>query len=155
VHPLRVGALIGSAGSADLRVMAQFGFFLGAAFQIQDDLLNLLGTAREYGKEINGDLYEGKRTLPLIHLVRNARGADRDTVERYLALERSQRTAATVAEIRGLLDDYGSIAFAAAYAKGIAGAALDAFETAFASAEPGRDRDFIQAAVPYMVDRRS
>lgn len=155
MHPLRVGALIGSAGSADLRPMAQFGFFLGAAFQIQDDLLNLLGTEREYGKEINGDLYEGKRTLPLIHLVRNAQGGDRQTIDRYLRRERSERTATMVSEVRGLLDDYGSIAFAAAYAKGIAGAALDAFETAFATAEPGPDRDFVRAVVPYMVDRRA
>ncbi len=155
MHPLRVGALIGSAGSADLRPMAQFGFFLGAAFQIQDDLLNLLGSEREYGKEINGDLYEGKRTLPLIHLVRNARHGDRQTIDRYLQLDRSQRTATIVSEVRGLLDDYGSIAFAAAYAKGIAEAALDAFETAFAATEPGPDRSFIQALVPYMVDRRA
>jgi geranylgeranyl diphosphate synthase, type II len=155
VHPLRVGALIGSAGSADLEPMARFGFFLGAAFQIQDDLLNLLGTEREYGKEINGDLYEGKRTLPLIHLVSSADGTDRKTIDRYLGLERPERTKDVVAEIRGLLDDYGSIAFAAAYANGIAGAALDAFETAFAGVGPGPDRDFIRAAVPYMVDRRS
>ncbi len=154
MHPLRVGALIGSAGRADLRPMAEFGFFLGAAFQIQDDLLNLLGTEREYGKEINGDLFEGKRTLPLIHLAHNARGRDREKLDRYLQLERSQRTVPIVAEVRDLLDDYGSIAFAAAYAQGIAGAALNAFETAFAPAEPGPDRDFIQAAVPYMVDRR-
>ena len=124
--------------------MSQFGFFLGAAFQIQDDLLNLLGTEREYGKEINGDLYEGKRTLPLIHLVRNARGADRRAVDRYLGLERPERTAAMISEVRGMLDDYGSIEFAAAYAKGFAGAALDAFETAFASAEVGPDRAFIR-----------
>ncbi len=155
MHPLRVGALVGSAGTADLQPIAQFGFFLGAAFQIQDDLLNLRGTEREYGKEINGDLYEGKRTLPLIHLVRNARGADRRAVARYLELDRSERTAAMVSEVRGLLDEYGSIAFAAAYAKGIADAALQAFETAFETAEPGPDRDFIHAMVPYMVDRRT
>ncbi|HMD55882.1 MAG TPA: polyprenyl synthetase family protein [Solirubrobacteraceae bacterium] len=155
VHPLRVGALIGSAGSADLGPMARFGFYLGAAFQIQDDLLNLLGTEREYGKEIDGDLYEGKRTLPLIHLLRNVRGGDRQTLDSYLRLERSERTAGMVSEIRGLLNDYGSIAFAAAYARGIAGAALDAFETAFAPANPGPDRDFVRAAVPYMLDRRA
>jgi geranylgeranyl diphosphate synthase type II len=155
VHPLRVGALIGSAGAADLRPMARFGFYLGAAFQIQDDLLNLVGTELEYGKEIDGDLYEGKRTLPLIHLLRNARGRDRDTVDRYLRLERSGRTPAMVAEIRGLLNDYESIAFASAYARGIAGAALDAFETAFAAVTDGPDRDFVRAAVPYMLDRRA
>ncbi|HME03998.1 MAG TPA: polyprenyl synthetase family protein [Solirubrobacteraceae bacterium] len=155
VHPLRVGALIGSAGAADLQSMVRFGFYLGAAFQIQDDLLNLLGTEREYGKEIDGDLYEGKRTLPLIHLLRNARGCDRDIVDRYLRLERSERTPVMISEIRGLLDHYGSIAFAAAYAEGIAGAALEAFETAFAPATAGPDRDFVRALVPYMLDRRA
>ena len=154
VHPLRVGALIGSSGDVDLRGMVRFGFFLGAAFQIQDDLLNLLGSEREYGKEIDGDLYEGKRTLPLIHLLHNARGRDRETIDGYLRLERPERTAALIAEIRGLLDDYGSIDFAAAYAHGISGAALDAFEKAFADAEPGPDTDFVRAVVPYMVDRR-
>ncbi len=155
VHPLRVGALIGSAGGADLRPMVRFGFHLGAAFQIQDDLLNLLGSEREYGKEIDGDLFEGKRTLPLIHLLRNARGTDRSALDRYLGLERAERTAAMVAEVRELLDAYGSIAFAAQYAHGIAGAALDTFEEAFASANPGPDRDFVRALVPYMLDRRA
>jgi len=155
VHPLRVGALIGGRGGTDLRPMVRFGFYLGAAFQIQDDLLNLVGDEAVYGKEIDGDLYEGKRTLPLIHLLRSVRGADRQTLRRYLALERSERTAAMVSEIRSLMDAYGSIAFAAAYAQGIAGAALDAFETAFAPAMAGPDRDFVRALVPYMLDRRA
>jgi geranylgeranyl diphosphate synthase type II len=155
VHPLRVGALIGSGGTADLRPMVRFGFYLGAAFQIQDDLLNLVGSEREYGKEIDGDLYEGKRTLPLIHLLRNVSDRDRRTVNRYLGLERSERTPAMVSEIRGLLDDYGSVAFATAYGRGIAGAALEAFEAAFAATTAGRDRDFVRAAVSYMLDRRA
>ena len=81
-------------------------------------------------------------------------GATATLLDRYLALERSERTAAMVAEIRGLLDAYGSIEFAAAYAQGIAGAALDAFEEAFAPAVAGPDRDFVRALVPYMLDRR-
>jgi geranylgeranyl diphosphate synthase, type II len=155
VHPLRVGALVGSAGAADLRAMARFGFYLGAAFQIQDDLLNLLGTEVEYGKEIDGDLYEGKRTLPLIHLLRHAHGRDRQTIERYLLLERPERTPAMVSEIHELLHEYGSIEYAGAYAQGIAGAAQDAFETAFETAIDGPDRDFVGAAVPYMLARRA
>jgi geranylgeranyl diphosphate synthase type II len=154
IHPLRVGALIGSRGDADLRPMVRFGFHLGAAFQIQDDLLNLTGEEAAYGKEIGGDLYEGKRTLVLIHLVHHARGADRQTIENYLARERHERDSELIAEIRGLIDDYRSIEFARAYAEGIAGAAVPAFEEAFGALPPGPATGFLRALVPYMLGRR-
>ena len=71
------------ATRADLDRFLRFGFFLGAAFQIQDDLLNLIGDSARYGKEMDGDIWEGKRTLMLIHLLpaaprpRSARGSSR------------------------------------------------------------------------------
>jgi geranylgeranyl diphosphate synthase type II len=154
IHPLRVGALIGSKGRADLRPMVRFGFYLGAAFQIQDDLLNLVGNESLYGKEINGDLREGKRTLVLIHLAAETRGADRVVVDRYLRLSPAERTPEIIDEIRTLIDAYGSVPFTQAYASGIASAALDAFETAFAAARPSPHKDFVRAIVPYMLDRR-
>jgi geranylgeranyl diphosphate synthase type II len=153
IHPLRVGALLGSGGRADLRPMVRFGFHLGAAFQIRDDVLNLVGDAEVYGKEINGDLYEGKRTLMLIHLAGAAAGADRPTVDAFLGKERSQRTGDEVAQIRALMDRYGSIEFAVDYAGGIASAAFEAFEVAFAGARAGPDVDFIRDLIPYMLGR--
>jgi geranylgeranyl diphosphate synthase type II len=69
IYPLRVGALIGTRGEVDAEQFITFGFLLGAAFQIQDDLLYFCSDAN-YGKECEGDLWEGKRTLPLIHLMR-------------------------------------------------------------------------------------
>lgn len=155
IHPLRVGALVGSGGAADLRPMVRFGFHLGAAFQIQDDLLNLVGDEHVYGKEIGGDLVEGKRTLPLIHLAAHAEGDDAVTVDRFLRARRPERTAALVGEVRSLLDAYGSIEFTVAYARGIASAAVEAFEEAFAPAAAGPDLDFVRGLVPYMLDRRS
>jgi geranylgeranyl diphosphate synthase type II len=154
IHPLRVGALLGSGGRVDLRPMVRFGFLLGAAFQIQDDLLNLVGDESLYGKEINGDLREGKRTLVLIHLTAHAEGPDRLVVDRYLRQSPAERTPGMIADIRALVDAYESIEFARAYAAGIAGSALDAFEVAFAPARPGPDRDFVRALVPYMLDRQ-
>jgi len=154
IHPLRVGALLGSGGRADLRPMVRFGFHLGAAFQIQDDLLNLVGDESLYGKEINGDLREGKRTLVLIHLAGRAEGPDRATVDRYLRLCPGERTPAVIGEIRALMDAYGSIEFTRAYAAGIADSALDAFDAAFAAARPCPSTEFVRALVPYMLGRR-
>jgi geranylgeranyl diphosphate synthase, type II len=153
IHPLRVGALVGSGGKADLASLVRFGFHFGAAFQIRDDLLNLVGDEREYGKEILGDLYEGKRTLPLVHLLANATGADLALVRDYLRRNRSERSMELVGTVRALMDQYGSIAFTAEYAEGILLVAQEYFEQAFAEAQPGPDLDFLRALVPYVWAR--
>ena len=136
IHPLRVGALIGSATAGDgpgpdLDQMIRFGFSLGAAFQIRDDLLNLVGDER-YGKEIGGDLVEGKRTLMLIHLLQQAQGSDREDLAHYLRVDQTDRDTAMVRRIRTMMDSYGSLEFAEAYAEGVALQAEEAFEAAFA-----------------------
>ena len=141
IHPLAGRGAARIAGDGRPRgPMVRFGFHLGAAFQIQDDLLNLEGDEGEYGKEIDGDLFEGKRTLPLIHLAAEATGADRATVDRYLGLDRPERTAELVDEIRALLDAYGSIEFTRAYAQGIADTAVDAFEVGLRGRRTGPGR---------------
>ncbi len=154
IHPLRTGAIIATRGTADLRSLVHFGFYLGAAFQIRDDLLNLVGDGSLYGKEINGDLFEGKRSLVLVHLMNEATGADRRLLLRYLKLDRNERGAELVAEVRALMARYGSIEFAQAYGQGIADAAFAAFEDAFAGAQPSEDIEFIRALIPYMLGRR-
>ncbi len=154
IHPLRVGAMVGSRGTADLGPLVRFGFHFGAAFQIRDDLLNLVGDARVYGKEILGDLYEGKRTLALVHLMASAQGADRALVGDYLRRKRAERSDELVRTIRALMDDYGSITFTREYAEGILLVAEDYFEQAFAQARPGPDVDFLRALVPYVWARR-
>jgi geranylgeranyl diphosphate synthase, type II len=153
IHPLRVGAIVGSRGTAELGQLVRFGFHFGAAFQIRDDLLNLVGDEHIYGKEILGDLYEGKRTLPLVHLIANARGADRVLVRDYLRRSRAERSPELVRTVRALMDEYGSITFTSEYAEGILLVAEEYFEQAFAGAEPGPDLEFLRALVPYVWAR--
>jgi len=155
IHPMRVGALLGAGTAVDLRPMVRFGFVLGAAFQIRDDVLNLVGDVDRYGKEVGGDLREGKRTLMLIHLLGTARGAARRTLDRYLALAPASRTPEVIAEVRALMDRYGSIDFAMEYGRGLARAAGPAFDAAFAAASPGPDTEFVRSLVPYMLGRAS
>jgi geranylgeranyl diphosphate synthase, type II len=153
IHPLRVGAIVGSGGTVDLAPLVRFGFHFGAAFQIRDDLLNLVGDERIYGKEILGDLYEGKRTLALVHLLSSAEGADLALVRDYLGRSRPDRSPELVHTVRRLMDDYGSIAFTTEYAEGILLVAEEYFEQAFADAQPGPDLEFLRALVPYVWAR--
>ena len=152
IHPSRVGALIGTRGEVDLEPFIRFGFFIGAAFQIQDDVLNLAGDAA-YGKERDGDMREGKRTLMLSHLYRECTKQQRTRLKALLRRPREQRTAAHVGWMRRLMDSYGSIDYALAIARGLAGAALHEYEGIYAELPDSRDKRFIQGLVTWVLER--
>ncbi|MHA3023481.1 polyprenyl synthetase family protein [Mycobacterium sp. BMJ-28] len=88
ITPLQAGALAAGADPAQLAPLEALGRHLGAAFQITDDLLNLRADPEDYGKEIGGDLWEGKRTLMLLHALRCATSAERDRAVETLARRR-------------------------------------------------------------------
>ena len=73
IHPMRIGALVANADDQNLDRFDRFGYLLGLAFQITDDVLNLVGDVGRYGKEIDGDLWEGKRTIVLDSRARSRR----------------------------------------------------------------------------------
>ena len=64
-----IGGMLGKVGSEREAALRDYGFNLGIAFQIVDDLLDVTGDATALGKPVGGDLREGKMTLPLIHLL--------------------------------------------------------------------------------------
>jgi geranylgeranyl diphosphate synthase type II len=153
IFPSRVGALIGTRDRARLEPFVRFGFFLGAAFQIQDDLLNLVGDPARYGKELEGDLWEGKRTLMLIHLLQQVTPEERAQLTRTLGLPRRSRTAADVRWIRERMDCYGCIEHARQTAHALAGAALNEYRLVYAGVPDGRDRRFIEQLPTWVIER--
>jgi geranylgeranyl diphosphate synthase type II len=84
VAPGLVGATVARASSPIQDLLASFLKRLGLAFQIQDDILNLEDNRDAYGKELAGDLWEGKRTLALLHALRTASADDRAVALRIL-----------------------------------------------------------------------
>jgi geranylgeranyl diphosphate synthase type II len=70
--PVLIGATVAGASQQQTEALRRFATALGSAFQIQDDILNLRADEGRYGKEIGGDLWEGKHTLMLLHAVRSA-----------------------------------------------------------------------------------
>jgi geranylgeranyl diphosphate synthase, type II len=152
IYPLRVGALIGTRSEVPPDQFVPFGFLLGAAFQIQDDVLNLCADAR-YGKERDGDLWEGKRTLPLIHLLRQCTPDERERIIATLSLSRETKAPTDVAWMRARMDHYGCIDYARQIAHGIAGAALEEFEVAFRGVPDSRDKRFIEGLATWVFER--
>ena len=71
------GALLAGASPAHVRAMGQFGYNLGMAFQVVDDLLDMTGDERTMGKPVGSDLAQGVLTLPVIYLLQRAEYRDR------------------------------------------------------------------------------
>src|SRR5690606_29055348 len=104
VSPLRLGALL--AARTPTTAFTSAGIDLGVAFQIRDDVINLRRDEKfsAYGKEFAGDLYEGKRTLILAHLLAATEQSQRDRVTALLSHPRSERSLEDVEEILGLIE---------------------------------------------------
>jgi geranylgeranyl diphosphate synthase, type II len=153
IHPCRIGALIGTAGAIDADRFNLFGFLLGAAFQIQDDILNLVGDRAQYGKEILGDIWEGKRTLMLVHTLRQCTTDEREQLGRVFSVAREQRTEQDVKWVFRLFERYASIDFARATLQQMVQAALDEFDVAYRDAPPSADHDFIRELIPFLGER--
>ena len=153
-HPCRIGALIAGRDAGGLGAFDAFGFFLGAAFQIQDDVLNLTGAQTAYGKEILGDLYEGKRTLMVARLMRLSGDADRRRLARFFGGPRSGRDEGEAAWVFEAMRDRGCIDYARDAARALAGAAREAFAAAFADAG-GPDKDFVARCLDFMIEREA
>jgi geranylgeranyl diphosphate synthase type II len=153
IHPSRMGALIGSVGAMDLDRCIRFGFFLGAAFQIQDDLLNLEGDANAYGKELGGDIREGKRTLMLIHLIAKATEAEHDCLRSILGRPREARTDSDVSWVLERMHAYGCLEYARQVAHGLAGAAQYEFAELYGNLPDSRDKRFLEALPVWVIER--
>jgi geranylgeranyl diphosphate synthase type II len=153
IHPCRIGAVIGTGGTIDLDRFNRFGYYMGAAFQIQDDILNLVAEEEKYGKEIDGDIWEGKRTLMLIHVAACCTPAERSRLHQFLSRPRNQRHASEVRWVRGRMDRYGSIGYARKRARELARAAQKEYRQAYAGAIDSDDRRFLEEIVLYMIQR--
>jgi geranylgeranyl diphosphate synthase type II len=72
-----IGAQIGGGTKSEINVLETYGRNIGIAFQIQDDLLDIVADEAEFGKVVGGDLIEGKKTFLFIKAFEKANGADK------------------------------------------------------------------------------
>ena len=85
----QIGGMLGKIAAEKEQALREYGFNLGMAFQLVDDLLDFTGDAQAVGKPIASDLREGKVTLPLIHLLRQSNDGEGSRIVRDAIASRS------------------------------------------------------------------
>jgi geranylgeranyl diphosphate synthase type I len=104
------GAIAGGGSDEHIKLLGEFGETIGIGFQIIDDTLNVAGDVKKYGKEIGGDIREGKKTLLSAHLLKVATTQDRMTFRRLLGKKKITRT--EISKAIKLYEHHGSIQYA-------------------------------------------
>ena len=96
-YPLLCGAIVGGGTAEQRSALEAFGLKAGLAFQLQDDLLNLVGDAKTQGKDFRSDITEGKRTLLVVKaieaLLANAEGNAESNTKDSSAKDNADSTA--------------------------------------------------------------
>src|SRR5712692_2531938 len=144
----QIGGMLGNVTVEQQQALREYGFNLGIAFQLVDDLLDFTGDAEAVGKPVGSDLREGKVTLPLIHLLRQSNDGGGARIVRDIIAARSIQTEQWDA-LLGSLEDHASIDYAYRRAMEFAERAkkpLYAFP-------PSSERDALLALPDYVLSR--
>ena len=97
---VKIGAILADASDVDVKNLYKFGEQLGLAFQLQDDLLDVYGDPKVFGKAIGGDITSNKKTYMLINAVNRANPEQRRELERWISardFDRQEKVAAVTA----------------------------------------------------------
>ncbi len=103
---LKIGALIGGAREKDAELLSRFGEYLGIAFQLQDDILDVYGDPEKFGKQVGGDIISNKKTYLLLKALELSGKEDTEELNSWIALREfnSVEKVAAVTAIYNLLE---------------------------------------------------
>ena len=112
--PLAIGAIVGGGTEEQVEVLRAYGMSTGLAFQLQDDLLNLVGSKEAATKDFRSDITEGKRTMVAVHALAHTEGSQREELLTLLSSKETdpQRLARAVE----IMQEAGSIDYVRDYA---------------------------------------
>jgi octaprenyl-diphosphate synthase len=140
-----LGAHYAGGSTAVSAALARFGRDLGIAFQITDDLLDVLGTEAATGKTLGTDFNQQKMTLPLIRLLAVASSEEQATLERLLASPNEESRAYLSETLRR----YDAVAYARQRAKFFANRAADELSIV----EPSPASELLRQLTEFVVAR--
>jgi octaprenyl-diphosphate synthase len=143
----QIGGMLGAVSPEQETALREYGFNLGIAFQLVDDLLDYTADQVALGKPVGGDLREGKVTLPIIFLLRKG-GDEADRLIRAVVGDRAV-TGEQWRQILALLREHRATELAFERAVEYATRA----KSCLAAFPPGRERDALAALPDYVLAR--
>ena len=146
--PLAIGAIIGGGTETQIEGLRNYGLDTGLAFQIQDDLLNLIGKAESTQKGFRDDITEGKRTLVVVHALQNLDGDDRARLVELLSSHTKDE--ADLDEAVSIMSRSGSIDYARNYAENLTSIAKNRLIDMI---DPSPSRDLLISMADWFVNR--
>ncbi len=146
--PLAIGAIVGGGTETQIEGLRNYGLDTGLAFQIQDDLLNLVGKKESTKKGFRDDITEGKRTLVVVHALKNLEGADRARLIEILSAHTKDLD--LLEEAVQIMTKSGSIEYARNYAENLTSIAKNRLVDMIA---PSPARDLLISMADWFVNR--
>jgi octaprenyl-diphosphate synthase len=144
----RVGALLAEAPAEQQEALSEYGYSLGIAFQMADDLLDYTADAQVLGKPIGTDLREGKLTLPIISALQRATQEDRTRME--IIVRDTDVTEEDFATVVDLIKQYGGIE----YTRERAQEHIDQAKKSLDIFEPSPTRTLLEQLADYVLARK-
>ena len=144
----KVAAIMADVEEERAEKLRRFAELIAVAFQIQDDILNIVGEEEKYGKEIGGDITEGKRTLMVIHALRNLPEAEAKRLKEILNMKTADKE--LIAEAIDLLKKAGSVDYAKDISKKLAEQAVKVLREAVPESE---ERNKLEALANFLITR--
>jgi octaprenyl-diphosphate synthase len=143
----RVSAILADATEEQERALAEYGYNLGIAFQMADDLFDYTLQTSEFGKEVGADLREGKLTLPVIYALQQAQSGDRDLMIKII--RNQDFSEADFKTLTDLLEKYGGLT----YTQNTATSYIDTAKKALAVFEPSPTKETMLDIAEYALAR--
>lgn len=145
---VKMAAALRDAGPQQSDALSKFAESLGVAFQIQDDILNITGESAKYGKEIGGDITEGKRSLMVIYALRKL-DPGKAKVLREILLSHT-RDGQKVNHAIGLIKSCGAVDYAVKFSQGLV---KTSWETITRVLPPSQAREKIGVFAEFLITR--
>jgi geranylgeranyl diphosphate synthase type II len=151
--PMRLGGILAGASPKQLELLYRFGRPLGRCFQVIDDLLDLTSDFAGLKKQKGNDIYEGKRTIMLMHLFREIKGKDKKQLMRIMKKRREKKNPQEVSWVIDMMKKYGSLRHSRKLAEKLAEQAVKLFEEKldFLRCQPARNQ--LKAGISFILKR--